>query len=134
MALFDWSETLSVRVEAIDSQHKRLIGLINELHDAMTKGEGRKALGPVLEGLLEYMRTHFRTEEKPMLARGYPSYADHKRKHDDLTATVVKLRNDFLGGETVITMEVMKLLKDWLTEHIKSTDKLLGAFLNQAPA
>jgi hemerythrin len=69
-----------------------------------------------------------------MLARGYPSFADRKRKHDDLTATVTKPRNDFTGGETVIALEVMKFLKVWLTEHIKLTDKLLGAFLNQAPA
>lgn len=37
MPLIDWSEMLSVQVEAIDSRPKRLNGLINELHDATTR-------------------------------------------------------------------------------------------------
>jgi hypothetical protein len=37
MPLIDWSEMLSVQVEAIDSRPKRLNGLINEVHDATTR-------------------------------------------------------------------------------------------------
>jgi hemerythrin len=45
MPLFAWDESLSVGYEPIDEQHKRLIALINKLHDAMIEGKGQEVLG-----------------------------------------------------------------------------------------
>jgi hemerythrin len=35
MPIIEWADALSVNVKEIDDQHKRLIDLINNLHDAM---------------------------------------------------------------------------------------------------
>ena len=43
MAIIEWKDEYSVGIQSIDQQHKIWVGLINKLHDAMKKGEGKKA-------------------------------------------------------------------------------------------
>ena len=45
MPIMTWGETLKTNVKECDDQHKRLIELINTLHDAMKAGEERDILG-----------------------------------------------------------------------------------------
>jgi hypothetical protein len=41
MALLQWKDRYSVGIEAVDHEHKELIGLINRLHDEWVKGGSR---------------------------------------------------------------------------------------------
>ena len=130
MPLITWNETLSVNVQEIDSQHKHLVELINQLHDAMSQGRGREVMGKVLEGLIDYTRTHFATEERLIAAHAYPGLPRQKAEHDALTKKVLDLQSQFLAGQGVLTLEVMKFLKDWLSNHILEVDKQFGVYLN----
>lgn len=130
MLLIPWSDALSVNVEEIDAQHRRLVELVNQLHEAMSQGKSREVMGQVLAGLLEYTRTHFAAEERIMIAHAYPGYRQQKDAHEALLQQVVDLRAKFLEGEVVISTEVMKFLKAWLTGHIQGMDKQLGVYLN----
>jgi hemerythrin len=54
-----------VSVNEIDLQHqKKLIEMINNLHDAMRPGKGNAVLGEIINGLVDYAGAHFQTEEK----------------------------------------------------------------------
>ncbi len=130
MPLIAWSDALSVNVQEIDSQHKRLVELVNQVHDAMSQGRGREVIGKVLDGLIEYTRTHFAAEERLMITHVYPSYVSHKVEHDALTKKVLDLQSQYLTGQGVLTMEVMNFLRDWLSHHIMTLDKAFGAYLN----
>jgi hemerythrin-like metal-binding protein len=52
--LFPWSDTYSVKINMVDSQHKVLVDLINELHQAMMARKGKESLGVVLASLIKY--------------------------------------------------------------------------------
>jgi len=130
MPLFTWNDSYSVGVMDIDAQHKRLVELVNELHDAMSLGKGRDTVGKTLDGLIDYTRTHFAFEEKLMAVHTYPAAAQHKIEHESLTRQVVELQGKFLTGQATVTLTVMKFLKDWLSNHILSVDKKFGAYLN----
>jgi hemerythrin len=130
MPLLTWSDSLSVGVQDIDVQHKRLVELINQLHDAMGQGKGRAVLGKTLDGLIDYTRTHFAMEERLMATQAYPGAVRHKAEHDALTKQVLDLQSKFLIGQATVTLEVMKFLKDWLSNHILTLDKQFGAYLN----
>lgn len=41
MALFNWNDSYSVKVELCDAQHKKLFAIINNLADGMRMVEGR---------------------------------------------------------------------------------------------
>jgi len=128
MPLFNWSDKYSVGVHMFDNQHKRLVELINDLHDAMRAAKGREVLGDILKGLLDYTRMHFADEERQMTTFSYPDYAAHRVEHEKLVARVVELKAKHDSGDNTITIEVMNFLKDWLINHILVTDKKYGQF------
>jgi hemerythrin len=130
MALISWNQDLSVQVEQFDNQHKELVGLVNDLHDAMASGKGNTVLGKTLTKLIDYTKTHFAAEEKLMKQHSYPGYLSHKMEHDTLTRKALEIKTTFDSGKMVMSVELMNFLKDWLTKHIKGVDKKYGPFLN----
>ncbi len=130
MPLITWTSNLSVGVKQLDEQHQKLINLINSLHDAMTQGKGKEALGNILNELINYTVYHFGTEENLFQKYGYMGYASHKQEHDKLTQQAKEIKTKFDSGEPVLTIEVMNFLRDWLNNHIVGTDKKYGPFLN----
>lgn len=59
-----WNDRISVGVETIDADHKKLIAMVNDLYDAILAGCGRKKLDSLLDHLIDYTRYHFAREEK----------------------------------------------------------------------
>ncbi|HIJ79835.1 MAG: bacteriohemerythrin [Desulfobulbaceae bacterium] len=130
MGLINWHERYSVNIAEIDEQHKQLIKMINELHDAMMAKKGKDALLPILNQLASYCIKHFSIEEKMMQQHDYPDFADHQAKHQKMTAKVKALINDVQTGKSSVTIDVMNFLKSWLDKHIMGTDQQYAPFLN----
>lgn len=128
--LFPWTDAYSVKIGIIDAQHKNLVGIVNELHQAMVSGHGKDQLGKILSSLIKYTQIHFKTEESLMESHKYPEYAAHKSEHQRLTTTVLDFQAKFQKSEVGLTIEVMNFLKDWLQKHIKESDKRYTPFLN----
>jgi hemerythrin len=129
MALISWSNALSVNIKELDDQHKCLIELVNNLHDAMKAGKGNAIIGPILSDLLSYTSFHFATEEKYFQQYAYPEFPRHKKEHDELTKKTKELNASYREGKLTITIEVMTFLKDWLSNHILVSDKKYSPFL-----
>ncbi len=129
MALMEWSEQYSVGIPGIDKQHKKLIQIINELHEAMRNRRGKDVLEGLLVELVDYTGYHFDAEERYFQQHQYSGYVNHKTEHDLLKAKVVDFKGKFERGDAMVTLEVMNFLKDWLADHIMVTDKKYGPFL-----
>jgi hemerythrin len=123
MPLIAWNDTLSVKVTEMDDQHKKLIDIINRLHDAMAKRAGQQVLGGLLNELIDYTVTHFQCEEKYMRATAYPGYTQQKQQHDGFIKQVQDLQTRFQANQPCVTLDAMEFLKNWLTKHIQGTDK-----------
>ncbi len=134
MALFEWSDELSVGIASIDEQHQHLVGIVNDLHAAMLRREGRMALAGTFCRLVEYTEYHFAHEEALFEIHGYAGAAGHRAQHAMLTARVQELRQQFEAGKVTITIEVMEFLRDWLRNHIAVSDREYGPFLKQQGA
>lgn len=127
-----WSPQYSVGIAAIDSEHQKLIGLLNDLHAAMMQGQGRAVMGKVLDGLSAYTVSHFAHEESLLRMHAYRDYAPHKAEHDKLIKQVKSLQEDFSAGNATILLEVMTFLQNWLVNHIVGVDKKYTAHLQAA--
>jgi hypothetical protein len=66
MAFMEWNSGLSVQVATFDEQHKKLLGMVNRLHEAMLQRTGREALAAIFSDLIAYTGTHFADEEAAM--------------------------------------------------------------------
>lgn len=130
MPLLVWGEKYSVHIREIDDQHKKLIGYVNELNEAMRAGKGKQTLEKVLRDLISYTASHFSAEERIMRTNGYPEYAEHKEKHDKMTRKVLDLQKQYQEGKIAISMEVMTFLENWVDKHILGTDMKYSPFLN----
>ena len=130
MALINWSDEYSVKVKEIDQQHKKLIALINELHESMRAGNSKNVIKKILDELVEYTVYHFGFEEKLFAKYGYPETKVHMRYHTDLIEQLKEFLKKYESGSTIISIELMNFLKDWLVNHIMKSDKNYSAFLN----
>jgi len=132
MPLFHWSKRYSLGIEVVDEQHKVLVGIINELHDALKEGEGEKVLGRILRSMEDYAKFHFSTEEKYMAEFGFDGYAPHKAEHDIFRKKIPEFKESFDNGNIMIALELMRFLTDWLRKHIDVVDRqFVKAFREQ---
>jgi hemerythrin len=129
MALIQWSDEYSVQVAEIDQQHKKLVDLINELHQAMKEARGREVIGKILADLISYTKFHFSAEEKLMKNKNYPDFQNHKIEHENLTQKVLSFQEQYMDGKLSLPVEVIQFLKDWLLKHIKGSDKKYTPYL-----
>lgn len=121
--LFVWNDSYKTGIEIVDSQHKKLVDLINELYSSMGKGQGNQAMGRILDELVRYTITHFSAEERLLEMAGYPDLAAHRKIHDDFTNRVKQMQRDLASGKFVMSVSLANFLKEWLSGHILGTDK-----------
>jgi hemerythrin len=130
---FTWTAEMSVGIEVLDDDHRKLVDLINDLHDGIVAGHGTERLGRVLDGLVSYTRTHFEHEEELFEKIGFPDAAEHIEEHRALTKMVDDVRERYNKGQfDALTLEMMEFLKNWLREHVLGSDKKYQAHLNAA--
>lgn len=122
MVFMKWQDSFSVGVTEIDNQHKKLVKMVNNFYDEMKFGK-QKALGSLLNSLLEYAVYHFSTEEKYMDKFDYPLTATHKKEHEKFAAKTMDVKNRFDDGRLVLSLEITNFLKDWIVNHVLDTDK-----------
>jgi hemerythrin len=130
MAFIDWVPDYSVGVGKFDDQHRKLVALINELHEGMRAKKGKEVVDKVLDGLVDYTKTHFKAEEDAFRANGYPQADVHVKQHADLLKQVGELHAKHHAGALFVTVETLEFLSSWLKNHIQKADKLYGPFLS----
>jgi hemerythrin len=119
-----WNDRLVLGIEGIDSDHKKLVEMINELYDGIEAGRGREVLAGLLGRLVDYTRYHFGREEALFAETGSPRAAEHKKEHDAMVMVVVRAQADYLKSGTVApSLEMIVILKDWLFDHILGSDR-----------
>jgi len=116
-----WTADLSVGIEIIDGQHKRIVEFINQLNQARESGD-RKTVGKVLGGLSEYTVSHFGFEEAAMDAAKFKGAARHRQGHEKFVRQLVEYGQRYALGEEVAS-EVLDTLNKWLVNHIKRDDR-----------
>lgn len=120
MALITWQASLDTGIDVIDTQHRRILAMINELHHVQSSGDPEAVMG-VIDELTDYTLSHFAFEEALMEDAGYAFARAHKRIHDIFAKRVQEYRARAAAGEDVGN-ELRSLLSRWLFNHIRTDD------------
>ena len=126
-----WGHVLSVGVDEIDEDHRKLVDIFNILNHAVTEGESPAYLAAVLEELVNCTVWHFSHEERLMLKYGYEEMEAHKATHRELIESAKELQQKLLDEGKSVADEEIEVLERWLTGHILTDDMRLGAHLSQ---
>ena len=123
MPYVKWTESMSVGVPILDSDHRALFRIVNQLHDHLESGAEDEVLDAIFDNLIAYIEFHFAREEKVMQACGFPALGPHLEEHGDFTRIVHELRERYAGAhDPALTQELLEFLKDWLNVHILIQD------------
>ena len=122
---------LSVEVDEIDEDHRKLVDIFNILNHSLDEGESPDYVAAVLEELINCTVWHFSHEERLMLKYGYKEIESHKAMHQELIESAKDLQRKILESDRSIADEDVEFLERWLTEHILTDDMRLGAYLSQ---
>ena len=126
-----WTPTLETSIEFVDRDHKVLVGMVNDLHQALKMEKGSEAIGKILDGLAKYTVEHFAREEAVFAKHNYVNSDKHINEHKKLVATVTKLIAEYQEGEFTVAMDLMTVAKSWLIEHIMHTDMAFVDFMRK---
>lgn len=126
-----WSRVLSVGVEEIDEDHRKLVGIFNILNHAVIDRESPEYMAAVLEELINCTVWHFSHEERLMLKHRYEGSDEHKAEHRELIKSAKELQQGILQADKPVAEEDIGFLERWLTEHILTADMRLGSYLSQ---
>ena len=122
-----WKDFYSVGDGSLDADHRQIIGVINELYDAMQEGQDHKVLTPLLERLVQYTVAHFRHEEQVMREYEYPDLPQHRALHDRLRRNTIGMRDNV---DLVTGRDMLRYLKDWWLGHIQGEDKKYSPYVS----
>ena len=126
-----WSDILSVGIDEIDDDHRKLISTYNELNHAVSHNEPHDYLAALLEELINCTVWHFSHEERLMLKYRYADFEAHKEEHRELIDSAKEVQEEILQARGDITEEHLQILERWLTAHILTSDMRLGDYLCQ---
>ena len=128
--LIEWRSDFETGVEEVDHEHKELVGLINELHDALEGGAEKGRVSDFLGEVFARISAHFALEETVMRKHTYDQYEDHKADHEKLLDDLRDIMDDHEASETFDYHEALgHTVRDWFVQHFKTKDARLHAML-----
>lgn len=129
MTMFTWNEGYALGIRQLDEQHKQLVQMINDLHQALVANQGQLALRDIVQRMAAYTEFHFTTEEAYLKRQDYPGLAGQQQEHALFAAKARELKERIDAKGFVLTLEVIRFLRDWLSDHILVSDRAYAPFL-----
>lgn len=132
MPRIEWNESFSVNNSEIDNQHKKWIEIFNKMHEGLVAKEGtnyQSIAVETLQAMHEYALQHFTFEEEYMRKMNFPDLIGHRRIHKDFDTLIFSYNRDIRNGTLVLNTHILKLIENWLRDHILVEDKKYAKYL-----
>ena len=129
MTPIEWTRELSVGDEDIDRQHQQLVGMVDQLYDAVNESRLEDLTITDVNNLMTFAWNHFQTEEEMFRRIGFPEAEDHIKEHERFVQAVTDFRTRFATmGENVFP-ELVAYLDEWLDDHLREKDQKYASYL-----
>ena len=125
MPYFEWQSDFETGVASVDQQHKRLVQLVNKLHDAVEDSLDHTQIQETLNELVDYTRFHFADEEQLMIELQDHDVTGHQRQHQFFVSELTNLMIKYGESGNLTGLQLTAFLKGWLQEHFLKEDREL---------
>ena len=138
--LIKWKESFALGIDKVDQQHKEIFDKTNELiklrKEKADRAKQYEQVGKVLDFLIDYVKSHFESEEKIQQKYNYPNYEKHKKIHQKFIARIEELQAEYEADDHSMStlLQLSKTLLDWLVNHIGQADRKLANYLDSIDA
>jgi diguanylate cyclase (GGDEF)-like protein/hemerythrin-like metal-binding protein/PAS domain S-box-containing protein len=136
LPVFVWDARYETGIEMVDTQHKRLVSLINALGELYARSGSETLLIRVFEALGAYTVYHFREEEGLMARHGIDAEHEtaHKAIHENFGTQVLVALEKARQAPMQVAGELLPFLTKWLIFHILGTDQRMAAEIHAREA
>ena len=117
-----WKKEYRFGIDAIDSQHRLLFAIANELMDFENPVEEGAEFKYLFNHLKKYVEEHFQFEERFMKEIEFPDLNEHLVKHAEIVEGINKV---FKSSRDLKDLKerLETLMYQWITGHILMEDK-----------
>lgn len=131
MEWITWGDNLRLGHETLDSDHQKLVAIINQLADSVMNPSSQQANEELLRDLLAQTIAHFALEDQLMVTHRYPHAEEHMAEHAKLIQMAFDTKAEF-EADLSSSVSLLRFLRRWLTHHILTTDKALEDYLDHS--
>ena len=124
-----WNSSHAVFVQEIDDDHKEIFDAVGQLQAALSENGRMGKFDELTKRLAVRIEDHFAHEERLMRAARYGLFSWHKRCHDAARKRVARFLNRIGRGDLDAGRALVAYLIEWLQNHARLQDRMLGAFL-----
>ena len=124
--LVNWELDYSVDVVELDSQHRELMNLVNDMinHSTDNETERKKYFQRIIFVASSHVAKHFDTEEKVLSRTNYGIFEEHKKEHKKITEKIKAIQDELGNNNGDIALQNLTVtLKEYFLSHILLYDK-----------
>lgn len=129
--MYEFKDEFLTGIEQIDNEHRRLFEIADELYQLKNEEfipDKYDNIRSILLELKDYTMTHFEHEEEYMKSIGYKRMFTQKTQHDELREVINGWDLEEIDeNQDEAIDEMLKLVTNWLVNHILNEDKMIGA-------
>jgi hemerythrin-like metal-binding protein len=122
MKTINWRDEFSVGVEEMDTQHKKLLAMINRLIEEQHTLTDPKTIADLLTAMTDYAREHFRAEEYLMAEYDFDRKNLQEKQHKEFIDKTVSFLSATNIGPNILSNALLDYLGSWLVGHILTED------------
>jgi diguanylate cyclase (GGDEF)-like protein/hemerythrin-like metal-binding protein len=125
MAELVWDQGMSVGIESLDNDHKKLISILAQLMSAKNENTQQNNISDLFQQLEFYCQSHFTREEALLTNIGYQQLDDHKQSHRQFIAKIPQLKEQWFADVSepeIVKDQIILFLQQWLIKHILEED------------
>lgn len=122
-----WSPECKTGFDEIDSQHRLLFAISNELLEIDNPVKQQDEIKYLIHHLVEYVDKHFRTEEDIFSKHSYPGFKEHKERHEEILNQIREVVTQS-KSMTQLKEQIDTMLDKWIRIHVLIEDKKFSAW------
>ena len=124
-----WSQEMMIGHSLLDSDHERIVSLINDLNDSISSNSNFGRLIDEYCKIIDCLGEHFTREEQIIISTKYPDTDSHRKAHWYLFDQLTKMTYLLESNAPMAEQNIIIFLNEWFFQHVVISDKMLAVHL-----